>query len=93
MKKIISILLSVISIFSFSIIVNAQQTVDVYINGELLETDQSAIIYQDRTMVPLRAICEAMGCDVEWDGETQNITVSNPLVIVGLQINNYTVSI
>lgn len=92
MKKIISILLFVISIFSFSIIVNAHQTVDVYINGELLETDQPAIIYQDRTMVPLRAICEKLNCTVEWNDYTNTALIENEITMVAAQIDNYTLT-
>lgn len=85
-------MLTVISIFSFSIIVNAHQTVDVYINGELLETDQPAIIYQDRTMVPLRAICEKLNCTVEWNNYTNTALIENEITMVAAQIDNYTLT-
>jgi len=35
-----------------------------------------AVINNSRTMVPLRFIMEIMGADVEWDGETQKITIT-----------------
>ena len=47
-------------------------------NGSLniFENDVAAIIYQDRTMLPVRAIAEIMGFEVEWDGENQNVIIT-----------------
>lgn len=92
MKKIICIMLFLVSIFAFSIVVNAHQAVDVYINGELLETEQPAIVYQDRTMVPLRAICEKLNCNVEWDDYTNTALIENEITMVAAQIDNYTLT-
>lgn len=49
----------------------AAQTVDVYVDGKLVTwTDAKPFINDDdRTMVPLRAVAEAMGLDVTWLGE------------------------
>ena len=92
-KMLSAILLILICISVMPSMVFAYDTVYVYVNGKFLETDQPAIIYQDRTMVPLRAICEALGCDVEWYQDTQSIEVSNGLYIIGMQIGNYNISI
>ena len=92
MKKIVCILIILAFIFSYTTVVCAYDTVDVYVNGEELKTDQPAIIYQDRTLVPLRAICEALKCNVDWNGETQTITIKNELTIVSVQIGNYYLS-
>lgn len=90
MKKTkVIVLLIVIIINILSLNVFAQETVDVYVNGEYLETDQPAIIYQDRTMVPLRAITEKLGCDVDWDNYTSTALISNPATVVATQIDNY----
>ncbi|MCD8036754.1 MAG: DUF4163 domain-containing protein [Clostridiales bacterium] len=39
--------------------------------------DAATEIINDRTMVPLRAIAEAFDADVEWDGETYTVTVTD----------------
>ena len=39
-----------------------------------MEFDQNPVIYNDRTLVPMRKIFEALGAQVEWDGETQTVT-------------------
>lgn len=47
--------------------------IDVKLNGNPLSFDQPPIIQNGRTLVPLRAIFEAMGATVDWDGDTQTV--------------------
>lgn len=91
-KKFLSLLICIIAVISLSCVVNAEETVSVYVNGEFLETDQPAIIYQDRTMVPLRAICEKLNCTVDWDGNSNTALIENGITMVAAQINNYTLT-
>lgn len=93
MKKNMSFIITLL-MFTFiePSLVYANETVDVYINGRKLETDQPAIVYQDRTMVPLRAICEKLGCTVEWDDLTQTAIIQNEITMLATQINNYYIS-
>ena len=45
-------------------------------NGEEIELDVPARLVEDsRTLVPLRAISEAFGCQVEWDEELQRVDI------------------
>ncbi len=46
------------------------------IEEELITLDVPAQIINDRTMVPLRAISEALDCTVEWDGDAYEITIT-----------------
>ena len=46
-------------------------SIKVFINGRQLEFDVEPMIINDRTMVPMRAIFEALGAEVDWDGTTQ----------------------
>ena len=89
MKRFLSIFIIVIGVIFSANVALADDIVDVYINGEKLVTDQTAIIYQDRTMVPLRAICESLNCDVDWDAETSTALIENEVTMVAVQINNY----
>ena len=43
----------------------------VKLNGAWMEFDVPPILVNDRTLVPMRAIFEALGCTVSWDDETQ----------------------
>lgn len=46
----------------------------VRVNGRLLTFDQKPIIENGRTLVPFRAIFEALGADVSWNNDTQQVT-------------------
>ena len=45
-------------------------------NGSEIQLDSPAQIINSRTMVPLRAISESFGCEVDWDGETKTVIIS-----------------
>lgn len=47
---------------------------------------QNPEILEGRTLVPLRSIFEAMGADVEWDGDTRTATAKRGNVTVTIQI-------
>ncbi len=90
MRKLTKILL----IMCFFIIilcpcVNAVDTAEVYVNGEKILTDQSAVMVNGRTLIPLRAICEALNCSVEWDENTQTAKIRNEYMQVNVAINSY----
>ena len=46
------------------------------LNGAALVIDSLAFIENDRTYTPLRFIAESLGADVQWDEETQEITIT-----------------
>lgn len=72
-KKIISILLAAGLTLSAAAVM-ADNNPSVYINNEKLEfTDELPFIEDDRTLVPMRAIFEAIGASVTWDEETQTV--------------------
>jgi len=48
--------------------------ISVDIDGQSLEADMSPVIRNGKTLVPLRAICEALGMTVEYDEATKGIT-------------------
>ena len=43
----------------------------IVVDGKKLELDTNPYIKNDRTMVPIRAIFEALGAEVTWDNETK----------------------
>jgi N-acetylmuramoyl-L-alanine amidase len=49
---------------------------DMYVGEKLVTLDVPAKIISDRTMVPVRAISEAMACKVDWDGENQAVIIT-----------------
>lgn len=52
---------------------DSTEQIRVKLNGENIDFDQPPIIKDDRTLVPMRAIFEAMGCEVIWDDGTIDV--------------------
>ncbi len=75
MKKLICIVLSLIMILP-SAMAFADDPIGIYLNGQLLETDVPPIIVSDRTMVPFRAVLEAIGAEVTWNEANKMVSAS-----------------
>lgn len=59
---------------------NISMTIDkqeYFVNGEKKELDVPAKNMNDKTMVPLRAISESLGCSVEWNQDTKTVTIQS----------------
>jgi len=88
-KKIISftlVLALALSIFTFP--ASADDPIRVYLDGALLAFDVPPRLMNDRTMVPLRAVFEAMGAHVDWDGATETVTGTKGDTVVVLTIGD-----
>ncbi len=48
----------------------------LYKNDTKIQLDVPAIIVNERTLVPVRAISEALNCTVDWDGENNTVIIS-----------------
>ena len=62
--------------------------ITVKINGQLVNFDQPPIIIDGRTLVPLRAIFEALGATVDWNGNTQTVTSKKGSTSISLSIDS-----
>lgn len=80
MKKFIAILLSIcilaLPAVSFAAC-PASDVVNVLVNGKSVSCDANPYIENGRTMVPFRAICEALGCKVGYDENTGCVSAEN----------------
>ena len=94
MKKLISCVLVICLAFTmFSFTAIAQDDISVIVNGKQIEMDQKPVLINDRTLVPMRAIFEALGAKVEWDNDTQTATGTLGEKVVKLQIENTAASV
>ena len=50
-------------------------SVIAYLNGEENMLDSAPVIINDRTMLPIRFIAESFKFDVDWNGNTQTVTI------------------
>lgn len=55
----------------------SDKELNVELDGEVLTFDQTPIMVNDRVMVPIRVIFEALGYTLEWDGETETAIATN----------------
>lgn len=97
MKKIIALALSVMmAVSAMGVTAMADdEPIKVLINGSELvipEGDTQPFIDSDRTLVPMRAIFEALGAKVNWDGETRTIVSYDPIsdTSITMQIDSAT---
>lgn len=60
----------------------------VFLDNKQLSFDVPPIIENDRTLVPLRAIFEAMGATVDWDGASNTVTAQKDSTVVVLTIGS-----
>lgn len=51
--------------------------ITVKVDGRKLELSTPALLENDTAFVPMRAVFEALGMSVEWDGETKTVTASD----------------
>lgn len=96
MKKGITFLLTLLMICcgNFAIVsADAQPDIAVVIDGEAIAFDVAPRLVGSRTMVPMRAIFEALGAEVNWESETQTITAYNEISVVKCTIGDNTMYI
>ncbi len=65
---------------------SASNEIKVVFNGEYLEFDQPPVIINDRVMVPIRVIFEAMGYDVQWFDQTKTAIAVRGNDFIGVEI-------
>ena len=92
MKKIIALVISAVTVLSSVSAFSASREPSVYLNGEKMTFDVNPFIEQDRTLVPMRAIFEAVGADVQWDDETKTVVAAREkngeTTFIALQIDS-----
>lgn len=84
MKKALMFLLAVL------LLTASAGAVDLYVDTNKIETDTPPTIVNGSTLVPVRAIFEALGATVEWDNDTRTATGTRGETTVVIQIDNMT---
>ena len=62
--------------------------IKVIVNGTTLTFDQPPVVVDGRTLVPLRAIFEALGAEVDYEQSTQTVTAVRDNITVSLTIGS-----
>jgi hypothetical protein len=88
MKKLFSMVLAIIFLFSFHpSLIQAQSKIYVSVDGQSIDFDVQPTIIQGRTLVPLRGIFETLDISVHWDGKTKTVTAVKQEKKIILKIN------
>ncbi len=67
---------------------NNESKITVFCNGSEVLFDQSPVLENDRVLVPMRAIFEALGAEVTWEETTRTAAATLGETQVSVQIDN-----
>lgn len=62
--------------------------IGVYLENKKVDMPISPILEDSRTLVPMRAIFEEVGAEVEWDGNTKTVTANKDNINIKLTIGS-----
>ncbi len=103
MKKLLALVLIIQFLFASVLMVNAngnvvQMTMDgkkvtfnivqLKLNNQQIKSDVPPVIYNDRTLVPLRVIMENIDAEIEWDGVKYEVHLKTGDKEITLKINS-----
>lgn len=90
LKKILVLLMAMVMLLSATTLASGE--ISVLLSGEKLSFEVAPLIIKDRTMVPFRAIGEALSSTVAWDDASKTVTLTrvnnNLTTVVTLVIDN-----
>ncbi|MCP3807817.1 stalk domain-containing protein [Paenibacillus sp. Lou8.1] len=67
---------------------NKAQKVEVFIDGKLQQYEQPATSISGSMLVPFRAVFEALGAKVKWDGATKTVTATKGNTTIKLTVGS-----
>lgn len=87
MKKILSVVLAMLLMLT-SFVAFADSDITLTLNGVTIQTDVAPVIVNDRTMVPFRAIFEALNIEVNWSDALRKVYATSEGVTVILTVDS-----
>ncbi|TYP51333.1 N-acetylmuramoyl-L-alanine amidase [Thermosediminibacter litoriperuensis] len=87
-KKIAIALLAVLFLHTTVYAAPPAMPIEIYINQKKIESDVAPIIYNGRTLVPIRVISEHLGAAVHWDDRERTVRVASGEKLIILKIND-----
>ena len=69
---------NMISSVNYQAPASAGGTIRIYVNGSEVFPDAAPVIKNDRILIPIRAVAEALGYSVSWDAPNKCVTMSKP---------------
>ena len=87
MKRLILPLIAA-AVIAFGAQAHAAENVEIYIDGEKLECEKTPVNIDERVLVPMRAIFEALGVEVSWDGDARTVWAARGGEFMGLTVDS-----
>jgi hypothetical protein len=75
-------LVVLVSIFAATAL--ADNPIKLFVNGQEIKPEVPPQIINDRTMVPVRWIAEALGADVEWNKNSKSVLINSKAFPAGI---------
>ena len=72
-KKVLAGLLTAVLLCASPVAASAANEITVYVDGQEIVFDQPPVVQNGRTLVPMRAIFEALGAEIEWYGTEKRV--------------------
>ena len=90
-KTLFPVIIVLVMLFNAGAAFSAEIPISIVVNNRLLKTDVEPVVIEGRTLVPLRAIADALGCTIEWNVQSQTATIKSPVDTVIFRINSYVI--
>lgn len=67
--------------------------IPIYIDGKRLYSEDKPVIKSGRTLIPVRALCEALNAEVNWDDKSKTVTIDKENKNISLKIGEKVISV
>ncbi|MBQ4087371.1 MAG: copper amine oxidase N-terminal domain-containing protein, partial [Clostridia bacterium] len=92
-KRVLSVMLALGVVLSLAVPAHAVPPITITVGGKVLETDVDPIIVSDRTMLPVRAVFEAIGAKVDFVAEERKVVAAKKDTVVEFVIDSNVMTI
>lgn len=89
MNRVKKFITGIIFLMMFTVSLNVfAEDISVTLNGNnIVFEDAKPIIYNDRTLIPIRAVFEKANCYVDWDSKNNMAVIGNEEKVIFISIN------
>ena len=87
-KMLVLLLVVAMLVMATTTALAAEGDTKVYVDGQQISFDTAPVIVEGTTLVPMRAIFEAIGATVDWNQDTKTATGTKDGSTVSVQIGN-----
>lgn len=73
--------------------VKVERQLKVRFRGREVKWDAPPVIKEGRTLVPVRALSEGLGADVNWDANTKTVTIAKDDTVIVLKLDSSVITV